>query len=166
MNPTRTITLLLALVQFTAYGYAVAATSNITEPQTENREAIHKLAADVDAAWNERDAADLGALFTDDGDFRYHTGRSLRGRKQIEQFYASTAFPAMPTDLRHKTVPEHIRFVTDDVAIGDGSIQITHAATLDKEEEPYLSLLLTSVVVKEQGRWRIAAVRLMVPQPE
>lgn len=126
--------------------------------------AIHQLGIDFDAAWNRRDAAAIGGLFLDDADFQVPRGNMFRGRERIEQFYAR-AFANMPPDRRHSVTFEQVRFLTSDIAIGDGPALIFRAGAA-ADEEPYLRVLVTIVAHNRHGRWRIAGLRTMIPRNE
>ena len=141
------------------------APQTIVEEGSPDSIAFHRLASDLDSAWNGRDATMFAGLFLEDADFQFHTGDLLVGREQIEKYYASRVFPGMPADRRHTTTLQRSRFLAPGVAIGGGSVVLSRAGTTG-EEEPYLRLLFTSVVVKRDGEWRIAAVRLMVATTE
>lgn len=117
---------------------------------------IHELGIDFDAAWNARDAAAVGGLFLDDADLQVPRGDMFRGREQIEQYYTS-AFANMPPDRRHSITFQHVRFLTSEVAIGDGPALILRAGAA-ADEEPYLRVLFTSVARNQHGQWRIAAL--------
>jgi len=124
-----------------------------------------QVALNFDRAWNGRNADALADLFTEDGDFRYWTGRRVEGRETIRESYARHHFPAMPEDWRHATQLLTYRFVSPDVVIADGTADIT--GTKGEEKEPFtLHLLFTCLTVKEGGQWKIAAIRLMVPRPD
>jgi uncharacterized protein (TIGR02246 family) len=122
--------------------------------------AIRQVNADLDLAWNRRDPAALGELFLDHVDFQWHTGELLQERSQIEQYFGTVVFKQMPPDFRHKTTIQRLRFLGPDVAIGDGTIVVAREGAAENEK-PYFHVLFTCVGQKSDGRWRIAAVRLM-----
>jgi len=124
--------------------------------------AIHQLGIDFDAAWNRRDAAAVGGLFLDDADVQVPRGDMLSGREQIEQYYTS-AFANMPPDHRHSITFQHVRFLTSEICIGDGPALILRAGAA-ADEEPYFRVLFTCVAQNRHGRWRMAALRTMVPR--
>ena len=126
--------------------------------------AIHQLGIDFDAAWNRRDATAVAALFLDDADFQVPRGDMFRGREQIEQFYAR-AFAKMPGDRRHSIRCQHVQFLATDVAIADGPALIFRAGTA-ADDEPRQRVLFTFVAQQRDSRWRIAALRTMVPRNE
>ena len=142
-----------------------AASQTLVKEGSPDFVAVHQLASDIDSAWNRRDPKGFSELFLNDGDFQFDTGQMLRGREQITDYYATSLFPSMPAEFRHKTKRHRLRYLTPDVVIGDGSVLISRAGAVE-EEEPHPSLLFTCVAVKRDGKWHIAAVRLMVPQEE
>lgn len=123
--------------------------------------AIRALGVELDDAWNSRDADTLAGLFCHDGDFRNAAGVMLRGRGQIRRHYAEEVFPALPEGLLHETIPAHIRFVAPDVAVGDGEVRLFEE---DSKAAEYPPLLVTSVLLREEDRWLISAVRLARPE--
>lgn len=71
----------------------------------------------------------------------------------------------MPPDRRHSVTFEQVRFLTSDIAIGDGPALIFRAGAA-ADEEPYLRVLVTIVAHNRHGRWRIAGLRTMIPRNE
>ena len=123
--------------------------------------AFNQLAKDFDDAWNTRNAKALASLFTEDGDFQFWSGQCVAGRDQIEKYYSTQVFPPMPENFRHSAVTERHRYVKPDVVIGDGYADIVGI----RGEEPFkMHLLFTSVSVKQDGKWKLSAIRLMIPQ--
>jgi len=126
-----------------------------------DQKAFMQLGQDFDAAWNTRDAEALANLFTEDGDFQFWTGQCIEGRDQIEKYYATQVFPPMPEDFRHSAVIERHRYIKPEVVIGDGYADIV--GTMGTQ--PFKRhLLFTSVSVKQDGQWKLSAIRLMIPQ--
>jgi uncharacterized protein (TIGR02246 family) len=124
--------------------------------------AVKQLSHDLDSAWNRHDAVALSELFLDDADLQYWDGVVLNGRKEIEQYYSTKVFKNTPADMLHKGTLQRIRFIKKDVVIGDGTLVIYRKGAV-MDEKPALSALFTSVAQKTDGKWRIAAVRLMFP---
>jgi len=127
--------------------------------------AVRQVGADLDAAWNRRNAAALGGLFLDDADFQWQTGELLVGRKQIEEYFGTTVFKQMPADYRHQSTIQRIRFIRQDVGIVDGTIVVVREGAAENEK-PYMSVRFTCVGQKNDGHWRIAAARLMLVKGE
>jgi uncharacterized protein (TIGR02246 family) len=126
--------------------------------------AIQQLLLDVDSTWNRRDAKGFSELFLEDADFRFFTGQMLQGRKEIEEFFAAS-FAELPADRRHETRGEQYRYLTPDLIIGN-SVIFVYPEGATEEQAHSRPILSTGVAMKKDGRWRLAAVRLMVPQQE
>jgi uncharacterized protein (TIGR02246 family) len=124
----------------------------------EDEKALQALTARLDAAWTDQDAQGFAACFAEASALRYHTGRTLQGRGQIEQNYL-TYFASKPEQERHVTLIRQVRFIRLDVAVIDGHVDIW------RQQELRLHLLATFVVTKEDGKWLISDVCLMVPVP-
>jgi uncharacterized protein (TIGR02246 family) len=124
--------------------------------------AIKQLSLDLDSAWNSHDAIAFSQLFLDDADFQYWDGVVLKDRKEIEQYYGTKVFKNTPVDRCHKGTLQRIRFIKKDVVIGDGTLVIYRKGA-PENEKPTLSALFTSIARKKDGKWRIAAIRLMFP---
>ena len=138
---------------------------NPNEKQSEDIAAIQQVRADLDTAWNRHDAVALSELFLDDADFQWHTGELLKNRIEIEKYFGENVFKYIPAVYRHNTTFQRIRFLSPDIAIGDGTIVVSREGA-SENEEPYLSVLFTCVGKKEKGKWCIAAVRLMQVKSE
>jgi uncharacterized protein (TIGR02246 family) len=126
--------------------------------------AIKQAGANLDTAYNRRNAIAFSELFLDDADFQWHTGDLLKNRKEIEEYFTNS-FKIMPADYRHITTFQRIRFLRPDFAIGDGTVVIAREGAAENEK-PYLNVLFTCVGKKVKSQWRIAAIRLMLIKSE
>jgi uncharacterized protein (TIGR02246 family) len=133
---------------------------NSDKKQLADISAIKQVGADLDAAYNRRDAKAFSELFLDDADFQWHTGDLLKNRKEIEQYFTNS-FKVMLADYRHITTFQRIRFLRSDLAIGDGTVVIAPDGVVENDK-PYLSVLFTCIGKKVKGQWRISAIRLML----
>lgn len=100
-----------------------------------------------------RDPAAIEALFTADADQHTTSGEWRRGRPQVIR--GSLASSTQNPGNRSITV-ETVRFITPDVAIADGPYEITMNDSVRR-------MWTTLVLEREEGAWRIAAIRNMVP---
>ena len=121
--------------------------------------AIQQVRENLDAAYNRRDAAAFSKIFLEDADFQWHNGALLKNREEIRQYFTNE-FKSMPKELRHITTFQRLRLLGPDIAIGDGTVVIAREGAADNEK-PFMKVLLTCVGKKVNGRWRIAAVRLI-----
>ena len=122
----------------------------------EDEKALQELTTRLDAAWTGQDAKGFAACFAEESVLRYHTGRTLQGRAQIEQNYVAY-FSSKPAQERHVTLIRHVRFLRPEVAVIDGHVEIW------RQQELRLHLLATFVMTKEDGQWLVSDVYLMVP---
>ena len=132
--------------------------SNGPSISQEDKGAVLQLPAELDRTWNERNAPAFVALFDEDGDFRFHTGQWIKGRKAIEQFWREEVFSTLPEGMRHIVTPWQVRFVTDDVAIGEGTLRLVEH--VEGQERVHLETEGTLLAVKRDVHWRISAIRL------
>lgn len=131
----------------------------VGEERLADEAAVRRLNADLDEAWNRRDAAALAALFEADADFQWPAGELLPGRERIREHFAGVVFTQTPPAMRHLTTLRRLRFPAPDTAIGDGTIEVARENAA-AGEKPHFYALFTSVGRKRDGRWLIAAVRL------
>jgi uncharacterized protein (TIGR02246 family) len=132
--------------------------------QEEDKQSVLQLAKELDRRWNARDAGSFADLFEPYSDFRFHTGSWIVGKKSIEEFWRNQVFPGLAEGVRHVVTAKRVRFVTDNVAIGDGNIRVIEL--IEGQEREHLATEVTVLVVKKGGRWCISAVRLSALVPE
>jgi uncharacterized protein (TIGR02246 family) len=116
---------------------------------------LQKAAADFVVAYNNRDAAALAQLFTEDGEITDLTAAGLTtGREQIQARYEAI-FAENPLQIAIEV--GSVRLVTPNLAIEDGTYHLTPA---DDETVPPKSTAYTAVLAKnDSGAWRIASTR-------
>jgi len=104
------------------------------------------------------DAAGLSALLTADADQQQTSGAMRRGRDAVVTGSLATQ---RSTGGKRTISVDSVRFVAADVAIADGRYDsVGRADGSDRH-------MLTSIVLRrEAGRWKIAAIRNMLPSTE
>jgi uncharacterized protein (TIGR02246 family) len=107
------------------------------------------------AAYNRGDIKAVAASYAPDADFLTAEGKMVKGRAEIEKYFAR-AF-AETKGLRIKHSHSSIRFLKPDVAIDNGNWEIT-GRPKGKVKGRY-----TAVLVKHDGKWLIVCDRPMVP---
>jgi uncharacterized protein (TIGR02246 family) len=130
-------------------------------PAPTDEELLQQLASDFEAAWGQGDAAALAALWTEDGDTVTGDGH-FQGRSAVEEYYRGgfeSVFKGTTIDIETTS----FRFIQPDVAVADGTYEISGATAPEGEELPVLKGLWTNVNVKVDGKWSIACSRPMVP---
>jgi uncharacterized protein (TIGR02246 family) len=130
---------------------------------SEEERALRELVARIDAAWNRRDAKAFSDLFEEQADFRFHTGLTLHGKSEIENYYLGH-FPKIREGEKHRSTIRQIRFIRPDVSILDSEVELFRLSENRGEKETRLKLMSTTVTSKEKGHWFIAVVNLTVPQ--
>ncbi len=141
----------MLLVLCLAAGPSLAAQSPAT--RTADEAAVRAVVRRYVNARELRDSAAIEALFTADADQHTTSGEWRRGRAQV--IGGSLASSTENPGTRTITV-ETIRFIAVDVAIADGPYDITMGASVRR-------MWTTIVLERDQGTWRIAAIRNMTP---
>ena len=117
--------------------------------RTEDERAIQKVLVDFVAAWNQHDMKLWSELFTDDADFVVVTAKYLKGREEIFKYH-DELHKGPFKDHQMKASWQDMRFPRDDVALG-------HVKFEPGNNKMKRTALATVVVVKQNGRWLIAA---------
>ena len=119
--------------------------------------AVRQVVSDYIAARDRGDPAGVEAVFTETADQLVSSGEWRRGRAELVRgTLASSKSNAGARTITIKTV----RFPTPDVAIADGEYVIgATGATAAR------NMWSTFVMVRSGGRWRIEAIRNMLPAP-
>jgi uncharacterized protein (TIGR02246 family) len=110
-------------------------------------------------AWNKGDAAAATAVMADDADWVSADGSVYEGRAAIEAAHEKwLAGPAKGSYRTHPGLPK-IQFLRADVAIVDGDSYMSGEHDEQGKELPAETSRYTAVMVKENGRWKVAAFR-------
>jgi uncharacterized protein (TIGR02246 family) len=144
------------LLLFFASSVAAAQTS------ADDEKDVRAIGRQLQDAWNKGDARMLADSFLTDGDYIGSTGRTARGRAEVEKAFASQWSGIYKgTKLTHTVTS--VRFVRRDVAIADGAFDITGMRDSGGKPIGTRSGLSTLIAVKKGDRWYVAALRGMVP---
>jgi len=153
------------LVGFAATGVmAKEPSSNIGGVRSDevNENAIRALYVQFADAWNKHDPARLAGMWALDGDHVEPDGRHADGRDAILDLFTKQHGSVFKTTVLTLGI-EDVWFVTGDVALVDGTYAISGIIAPDGSQIPPRKGNLTSVLLKEGGKWWIAASRLMIP---
>lgn len=158
------LSLPLALVAALAVAGPVGAqpsTRPSTQPSTQpssdrsaDEAAIRQVVNAFIATREADDAASLEALLTEDVDQQVTSGALRSGRRAVVDGSLATT---QETGGDRRIVIETIRFLSPDIAIADGPYDIVGRRDGDRHYRT------TMVLKKEDGAWRIAAIRNMQP---
>ena len=157
---------LLAVVAFFLCGWMAAApVARTADDPARNRDeqAIRAAASQYVEALRRGDTKAMLALWLPDGDIVDEFGRATPAREGIEgDAKARAARPAKAEAGSNVNLTQSsIRFLTPQVAIEDGSVEVTHA---DKQLAPSRGRFL-AMWVKGDGGWRLASLREARAQP-
>jgi uncharacterized protein (TIGR02246 family) len=144
--------LVLSLVAVRAFAQSAAA----------DEKDIRAIAAQFQESWNKADGKMLGDLFLTDGDYVSSTGRTARGRAEVEKAF-SQQWAGIYKGTKITLTTTTVHFVRKDVAIVDGAFEITGMRDSSGKSVGLRSGLSTIVAAKKGERWYIAALRGMVP---
>jgi len=116
--------------------------------------AVKQCVAAWEDAWNRHDAHATAMAYVEDGDFSSTTGVPSHGWKELENHYNEIFTTFLKGAHRTDTV-RSIRFLTPEIASVDIDWQMTGAKTRDGQDVPIRKGLLTWVVTKHNGQWKI-----------
>ena len=125
--------------------------SNKGSPEDES--AIRKVLDENTAAFNQHRTNLIPEAITDDFDVVNPNGKYSSGKPDLRD-----AFSGFFRNARMVATADRIRFIRSDVALVDGTFEISGS-----EINPAPKGLRTFVLVKENGHWMITALRQMIP---
>jgi len=118
---------------------------------SEDENAIRKVLADSTEAFNRHEGNLTPAGYSDDFDAVIPTGVRIAGKPDLAE-----GFKTHLRNAREIETVQRIRFIGSDVAFVDGEFEFTGT-----DIKPYPKGLETVVLLKENGRWVITALRTM-----
>jgi uncharacterized protein (TIGR02246 family) len=133
-----------------------------TAQSAEDEKDIRSISAQLQDAWNKADAKMLADLFLTDGDYISSTGRTARGRAEVEKAFAQQ-WAGIYKKTKIAVTISSVHFLRKDVAIVDGAFDVTGMRDASGKVLSARSGLSTIVAVKKGDRWYAAALRGMVP---
>jgi uncharacterized protein (TIGR02246 family) len=134
----------------------------LSQPTAADEKDIRAISGQIQDAWNKADAKMMADLFLTDGDYVSSTGRSARGRAEVEKAFAQQ-YAGIYKGTKITMTVTTVHFIRRDVAIVDGAFDVTGMKDASGKALPARSGLATTVVAKKGDRWYIAALRGMVP---
>jgi uncharacterized protein (TIGR02246 family) len=125
---------------------------SVARAETSDKKAVRAAGREYVLAARRGDAEALKRLWTEDGDYVDATGKRFKARDLISRMApaAHSDGDAVELDLP----PSSIRFITPEVAIEDGTMDLSSSNNAEK-----LSGRFTAVWVKRDGRWLLASLR-------
>jgi len=143
----------------------LALPAGIAGPKTHasDEAAIRKVFADFAGAWGRDDAKSMASYWAVDGDVINPPGRRANGRAEIEKMFAdehATVFKGTHITFSEGT----IHFVKPDVAVFTSDYEIPGAHPPNGADMT-MKGIVTSVMVKKNGKWWTLSARPMMPVP-
>ncbi len=129
--------------------------------QAGDEAAIRKVFADFAEAWGRDDAKSMASHWAEDGDLINPGGQRANGRAEVETMLAgehATIFKGTHITFSEGT----IHFVKPDVAVFTADYEVPGAHGPDGHEMTAKGIV-TSVMVKKNGKWWTYSARPMVP---
>lgn len=134
---------------------AASAGMPVQAPGPADAAAIHDVVRLYASAREAQDPAAIEALFVSDADQLVSSGEWRRGRSVL----VAGAIASSASNAGRRTLDvETIRMVTPDVAIADARYVIEGV-----DGGPARRMWSTFVMARQQGAWRISAIRNMLP---
>ncbi len=130
----------------------------------ENEAAIRKLYAQYTEAWNRHDPQAMAGFWTIDGDYMEPDGRHAKGRDEVEKFFTEEHQSVFKDSTLALTV-ETVWFITEDVAMVDGTYDLSGVRDREGKQIALRRGHLTAILLREDGSWQVAAGRAMIPVP-
>lgn len=153
-----------AVVLTSSMAFATDPSSNIGGMRSDekNEQAIRVLYKSFTDAWNRHDPAALAMMWALDGDHVEPDGHHADGRDAVLDLLTKQHGSVFKTTELTLTIDD-VWFVTDSVALVDGTYSIAGIVAPDGTQLPPRKGNLTSVLMFESNKWWIAADRLMIP---
>lgn len=114
------------------------------------------------AAYNRGDAAAVAGIYAVNGTHTYALGFTHRSRAEIEAGLRDM-FGGPLKGTQMQITPEHIRVISDGVAIEEASFVLTGLRTPTGVEMDAVRGLCLGVYQKHEDQWFAAAVQCLVP---
>jgi uncharacterized protein (TIGR02246 family) len=135
-------------------GFMTAQDRKANGPKREaDKLAIDKLTRETIQAFNNRDAAAIAALWTDDGEFIRNDGEPIRGRAEIRKAYAEY-FKALKFKPKMEVENDGLRFPSADTAVTEVTLRLKN-----DDGELVASSWRNTLLVREGGQWKVAIAR-------
>ena len=126
--------------------------------------AMDKLAADWTAAFDKGDAKAVASLYTENAIRVTPEGGTVLGRSAIEkEFVAFFAGPFKGTKIKINV--GSLQHVNADVAVNEGTYEVTGILTPDGKPAPALRGSYLNTMIKKGGSWIITSNAGILPPP-
>jgi len=114
------------------------------------------MSEEVTASWEKNDNNWILANYTDDADAAFITGNVFSGKKNLPLSNGS-----IPQGRKFIVTLESIRFISPDVAIVNNNAHFTGGVNDKGEKLPDSRDAGTFILKKSEGKWKVAALRVL-----
>ncbi len=151
--------LIITAVVLAAAGLAVglgsgqappARTGTSAAPETDAAAALRQAVAAYCAAFNKGDVQTIAAFWAPDAEYTNESGTETKGRDAITALFRK--FLAENKGARMALTVKSLRFLRSDVALGEGTSEVTTGEGTDKGR-------FTAAWVKSDGKWLLTSAR-------
>jgi uncharacterized protein (TIGR02246 family) len=125
-------------------------TGTTTAPATDQAAAIRKAVAEYCDAFNKGDVQAIAAFWAPDAEYTNETGTETKGRAAITALFRQ--FLADHKGAKMNLNVKSLRFIRSDVALGEGTSEVTTAEGPDKGR-------FSAAWVKADGKWLLTSAR-------
>ena len=117
---------------------------------------------EFEQAVSNADAKAIGALFVEDADLVDQAGNMHHGRMAVEERYQKL-FEGPYKGAQANLEISSVRFVRPDIAVIDGSYELSGMKSAEGQDVPAVKGMFTNVSVKQNGQWMLHCSRPMLP---
>ena len=135
------------------FGIALAAQND----KSTDEKAVSALIESWLAAHNQGDARALAGFYAEDADFVGIDGQVVKGRDAVVAMYANV-FAQLPGNKAKISLSSR-RFITPDTVVDDGKWEVIGVLPKGAPTKGRY----TTILKKQDGKWRILCARTMVP---
>ncbi len=133
------------------------------ESDRRNEKIVRQLYDEFTTVWNHHDVKALAGMWAIDGDQLEPDGTFVKGRDAIGKLLTRQHETVFKNSELHLDINDVWFLGGGDIALVDGGYQLSGAVMPDGAALPTRRGHYTSVLLHENGRWWIAASRLMIP---
>lgn len=142
----------------------LAAPALAQQPSPADRAALDALAAEADAAWNEKNAARIAAVYTEGASLRLSGGAAIEGREAIRSNFDRN-FAARHGTMRHITQVDRAELIGPHLALSDAGVRVEQLQA-DGSWKLMRTFRNVSLARREGKTWKLHLVRaFVVPNP-
>jgi uncharacterized protein (TIGR02246 family) len=142
--------------------FVASAEASSAKPVTLEKQMLYEHYGRFTAAWNRNDPQVMVEFWAEDGDHFATDGRIAEGRDAVRQLFADQLSHEYRGTKLSLTI-DSLRFLSPQAVIVNGQFEISGIADGKGGTLPPVRGLHTDIWILEDGQWKIAASRPMLP---